>query len=343
MASSLRPVRRLIATVVAAIVAAGCAGAPSTPSERGSVRFALDWVPNTNHTGLYVALARGWFDDAGVEVTMLPYTGTTPEALMTAGQAECGISFGDALTFAVAAGAPVVSVAAVLQRTASAIAVLADSDIERPRDLDGTTYAGFGYPNEEPTVRAVIRADGGAGEFRVVTLDTAAYEALYAGRADMTIVFTAWEGVEAERRGIDLRYFGFSEYGFPEMYQVVIACDRRWVDREPDLARRFVAAAVRGYELAAAEPAVAAELLVAENPGVFEGDPGLPAASQAFLAEGGYLLDEDGRFGTQTLERWTGVPAFLHEQGLLAGPDGEPLAEPPDYAALFTNELLPDR
>jgi ABC-type nitrate/sulfonate/bicarbonate transport system substrate-binding protein len=316
--------------------------APSPSPASGPVRLALDWTPNTNHTGFYVARHEGWYAEAGVDLSVLPYAGTTPEALMTAGQAECGISFGDALTFAAAAGAPVVSVAAILQRTASALAVLADSPISRPRELDGKVYAGFGYPNEVPTVRAIIEADGGTGDFTTVTLDSAAYEALYAGRADVTIPFTAWEGVEAAQRGIALRYFQFADYGFPEFYQVVLACDARWLAREPDLARRFVAATVRGFELAAADPAAAVADLVAENPGVFDANPDLPLASQTFLDEGGFLLDPAGRFGAQTLERWTGYARFLYEQGLLSGPDGQPLAAPPDYAALFTNDYLPE-
>ena len=76
------------------------------------------------------------------------------------------------MTFAVAAGADIVSVAAILQKTASAIGVLADGPIQRPRDLDGKTYAGFGYPNEVPTLKAVIKADGGKGEFKAATLDS---------------------------------------------------------------------------------------------------------------------------------------------------------------------------
>jgi ABC-type nitrate/sulfonate/bicarbonate transport system substrate-binding protein len=319
-------------------VASGSPGSETV--EPASVRFALDWTPNTNHTGLYVADARGWYDEAGVRLELLPYAGTTPEALMAAGQAECGISFQDAMTFAAAAGAPVVSVMAVLQRTASEVAVLASSDIERPSDLDGRVYAGFGYPNEEPTLRAMIRADGGEGEFTAVTLDSAAYEALYAGRADFSISFSAWEGVEAARRGIELRTFRFSDYGVPEFYQAVIACDARWVAREPDLARRFVEATARGYEAAVEDPEAAVGDLLAANPGVYEADPGLPLASQVFLVEGGYLVDEEGRVGTQTRTMWADYTTFLFESGLLTGPDGAPLDEAPDPSSLYTDDLL---
>jgi ABC-type nitrate/sulfonate/bicarbonate transport system substrate-binding protein len=315
--------------------------APSASQVHGTVRLALDWTPNTNHTGFYVAAANGWYDQAGVDLTILPYGTSTPEALIAAGQAECGISFQDALTFAAAAGAPIVSVMAILQHTAQEIAVMDSSAIKRPRDLDGRTYAGFGYPNEVPTLAAVIKADGGKGTFKTVTLDTAAYEALYAKRADFVITFAAWEGIEAGQRGIALRTFAFGDYGFPDFYQVVLACDSRWLAAEPDLAREFIAATVRGFEFAADKPDQAAAILIAQNPGVFDGNPQLPAASQKFLAAGGYLRDSTGAVGRQTLTTWQGYSGFLYDQALLTGPDGKPLAAPPDYQALFTNDFLP--
>ena len=368
----------LIATLaVVALVGAGCTSSPSatpsptasssapsaTPSASGPgtpassatppasptpdvahpdiVRFALDWTPNTDHTGLYVAQAKGWYHDAGIDLQILPYSSLVPETLMANGQADCGISFQDSLTFAVAAGARIKSVMAVLQHTASAIAVLADSGITRPRQLDGKTYAGFGYPNEVPTLKAVIQADGGTGDFKVVVADSTAYEALYSHKADFTIPFLAWEGVEATERGIALRTFAFTDYGFPDFYQVVVACSDDWLTAHADAARRFVGATQRGYALAASDPDAASAMLIAQNPGVFDANPKLPVDSQRFLASGGYLVDASGTVGTQTLAEWTAYSKFLYDQGLLTGPDGKPLTAPPDYASLFTNEFLP--
>ena len=324
----------------ASVIASGHPIGPSAPIVPATVRLALDWTPNTNHTGFFVARSKGWYDEAAIDLRILPYASATPETLLAAHQAECGISFQDSMTFAVAAGADIVSVAAILQKTASAIGVLADGPIQRPRDLDGKTYAGFGYPNETPTLKAVIKADGGTGEFTSAMLDAAAYEALYSKKADFTIPFTAWEGVEAGLRGVKLRYFQFADYGFPEFYQVVLACDRQWLDKDPEAARRFVSATGQGFQFAADQPDDAAAILVAENPGVFDANKGLPAASQLFLAEGDYLVNATGMFGTQTLERWTAYSAFLYEQALLADGAGKPLTAPPDYGRLFTNDFL---
>jgi hypothetical protein len=102
-----------------------------------------------------------------------------------------------------------------------------------------------------------------------------------------------------------------------------------------------VGATVRGFELAADDPDRAAALLVAQNPGVFDGNPQLPVESQRFLATGGFLKDDAGKVGRQTLERWQGYSGFLFEQGLLTGADGKPLTVAPTYEALFTNDYLP--
>lgn len=320
------------------------ATAQATPIEQmapAKVRLALDWTPNTNHLAFYVAQEKGWYRDASIELEVLPYGGTAPESIIAAHQAECGISFQDSLTFAAAAGAPIVSTMAILQHTAQEIAVLDSSAITRPKDLDGKTYAGFGYPNEVPTLQAVIKHDGGTGTFDTVTLDTAAYEALYAKRADFVITFAAWEGIEAGQRNIPLRSFRFTDYGFPDFYQVVLACDRDWLAAEPDAARRFIGATVKGLEFAAANPDDAAAILVSQNPGVFDANPALPKASAEYMAAQGLLTDAAGKVGVQTLETWTGYSSFLYEQGLLTDTDGKPLAAAPDYGSLFTNDLLP--
>ena len=122
-------------TVLAALAAApvfaavGCGGGGAAPSAGGgggrtTVRFAMDWTPNTNHTGLYVAQQQGWFTDAGLDVQILPYNSTSPDTLVSSGAAEFGISFQDSFTVSKAAGAEITSVLAVLQHWGSAIGAL---------------------------------------------------------------------------------------------------------------------------------------------------------------------------------------------------------------------------
>lgn len=333
----MRFVRMLVGLgTVLILVLAGCAGGGD---DSAPIRVALDWTPNTNHTGLFVAQQEGYFADAGLDVEFLPYNNTSPDTLVDSGVAEFGISFQDSFTFSKATGAEITSVMAILQHWATEIAVRADrTDIQTPADLDGKTYGGFGAPYEEPKMRTVITGAGGTGTFDTLVLGTAAYEALYAGQVDFTEPFVAWEGIEAELRGQPLKTFSYADYGFPDAYNVLLVANSSWLGDNPAQARAFVQAAQRGYQLAADAPARGAELLIAANPGAFT-DEELVTRSQDMLSAA-YLRDESGHVGRQTIERWAGFSGFLVDAGVLTGADGAPLTSRPDFATWFTNDYL---
>ncbi len=350
MRTRLRRAPLAAALVLIVGLVAGCAsnssaspstaGSPEAPAaQRTPVRFALDWTPNTNHTGLFVAMQQGWFDEAGIDVQILPFNTALPETIVDAGNAEFGISFQDSTSAAQASGADIVSVMAVLQHWATAIGVRADrADLTSPKDLDGKTYAGFGGPTEEPLLRTVIRDAGGTGEFTTVTLGTSAYEALYSGDVDFTIPFLAWEGIEAEHNGTPMRYFKYTDYGFPDAYSIVVIGDRSWLTEHPEAGRAFVQALQRGYQFAADHPDEAARMLIDANPGAFT-DESLVTESQRLLSSQ-YMKNVDGTVGPQTLQQWSAYGKFLYDNGLLVGPDGHPLAAEPDFSTSFTDEYL---
>src|SRR5262249_18402482 len=154
-----------------------------------------------------------------------------------------------------AAGEPNVSVMAILQHVESALAMKASrDDIKTPKDLDGKIYAGYGSATEDATIKTIIKNAGGKGEDQTVALKTAAYEALYADRADFVIPFVAWEGIEAELRGQPYKYFYETDYGFPDHYDCIMVGNEQWLANHSDLARRFVKATIRGFQFAADHP-----------------------------------------------------------------------------------------
>lgn len=332
--------RRALAVAATALVALSALTACTVGSgDEDTIRFALDWTPNTNHTGLFVAQQRGWFAEAGLEVEILPYNNTAADTVVDSGNAEFGISTQNSSTFSRAAGGHTVSVLAPLQHRATGIGVRAGrADIRSPKDLDGKTYAGFGDPGEVEALQQVIRNDGGTGEFESVTLGTSAYEAVYSGRADFTVSYFAWEGIEAEHHGTPMKYFHYTDFGFPDAYAIVIDANEDWLTAHPDRAAKFVQALQRGYRFAADDPAAAAQDLLDANPGAFP-DEALVFESQRMLAEQ-FMKDSDGRVGTQTREQWAASSGFLYEKGLLTGPDGAPLAAEPDWSTYFTDDYL---
>ena len=156
------------------------------------------------------------------------------------------------------------------------------------------------------------------------------------------ITFAAWEGIEAKERGIELRTFKFGDYGFPDFYQVVLACDSRWLAAHPELARAFIGATVRGFDLAADDPDEGGRAAGRPEPGRLRWEPG--AARSRARSSSPRAATCATRTGRSVARRWPSgraTPASCSTQGLLAGPDGKPLATAPDYQALFTNDFLP--
>lgn len=331
------------AVVVAVLLfAAACGGGSGDTDAAGKsltkIKFALDWTPNTNHTGLYVAQQEGYFKAAGLDVTILPYNNSSPDTLVSAGSADFGISFEDSYAVSKSAGANITSVLAIMQHWGTAVAVKANSGITSPKDLDGKTYGGFGIPSEGPKMKKVIQDAGGKGNFKSVVLGTSAYEALYSGKVDFTEPFITWEAIEAKLKNEPLTMFNYTDYGFPDIYGVITIGNSAWLKKNPAAAKKFVSALQKGYEYAADNPSDAAQVLIKANPGAFTNTK-LVTESQALYSKS-YLKDASGKVGTQNLDMWTKFPDFLYDAGLLVDSSGKKLTAKPDYSTWFTDQYL---
>ena len=309
---------------------------------RTNVTIALDWVPNTNHTGVFVAQEKGWYADEKLNVTILPYSeGSTPDVQVAAGRADFGFSFEEAVTMARAAGQPLVSVAAVIQKNSSALVTLKDSGLDRPARLNGRRYAGFGAPFEEPVINAIIACDGVASpRFENVTTNTFGFQALQAKQADFVWIFLGWEGVQAKRQNVELNAFPPTSYCIPNYYTPVIVTNEKMTKEKADIVRRFMRATARGYELAIADPAQAADLLIKAAPRGSFPDPDLVKESAQFLAP--RYKEGKARWGEQDLQVWTDYPRFMVQSGRLKDANGRTVTGELDYASFFTNDFLPE-
>lgn len=306
------------------------------------VTVALDWVPNVNHIGLYVAQQQGWYRQAGLEVRLLPYASTSPTTLVASGRADIGISGAEGVTSAVAAGEPVVSVAAIWATNTASFAVLEKSGITRPRQLDGKTYAAFGAPYETPIIQTMIRADGGQGSFKSPVLNVFGLDAVLAGRADFMWIFDGVEGVEAARKGLKLRSFSLSRFGVPDYYTPVFVANSKTLTQNAARLRPFMAATARGYDYARQHPREAAALMLRAVPKSTFPDPGVLSDGLNYFVRRGAFAAPGKPWGEQTLKMWTDYPAFLLRTGAIKGPDGKAVSRL-NYAALFSNSLLPTR
>jgi NitT/TauT family transport system substrate-binding protein len=336
-----------IGAVLALLFAAACGGdddgdtggGASTGGPPATIKLQLDWTPNTNHIGFYLALAKGWYEEANLDVEILPFVDASPDTLVANGNADIGISFPASLIYSRAAGLDLVSVAAILQRNPTELAVLASSDIQSPKDFDGHTYAGFGLPYEEPQIRTVDIKDGGTGEFDVATLNTFAYEALYNGDADFAEIFTTWEGIEAKLRGIDLRTFRYDDYGMPDFPGVILVANSKSLKGDKAQAlRRFLEVTQRAYEYAAENPDKAAQEFIEYLPNDF---PEAELVTQSTEQLVPYFVRDGERWGVQDAKSWNDYATWFIDKGLIFDSDQKPITKLSDLGTLYSNDLLP--
>ncbi|MBE3597930.1 MAG: ABC transporter substrate-binding protein [Limnochordaceae bacterium] len=320
-----------IATVLGVAGLASLVTAAARPAER--VTVMLEWSPNTNHTGLYVALDKGWYRDQGLDVQIVePGEGVSVESVVGAGRADFGFSAQEFMTYARLQGVPVVSVAAVLQHNTSGFASMAGARIRRPKDFEGKRYGGFGLPIERAVLSSLMRCDGGDPEkLQLVSIGVGdLLSHLERGNVDLAWIFYGWQGIEAKLRGLDIDVVMMDRYAgcVPDYYTPVIITSESLIRQRPELVRRFVEATARGYAWSIEHPDEAAGILVRRVP---ELDPRLVRESQRWLSP--RYRAEAPRWGEQKLEVWQRLADWLLEHGLVKGRL--------DAASAFTNRFLP--
>lgn len=306
------------------------------------IRLALDWTPNTNHTGFYVALAKGLYKQADLDVQIiLPDEDNyelTPAKRVATGQADLAITPSESVVSFQTNGVALVAVAAVLARDASAIVTLKQSGIDRPQQLDGKVYASYGARYEDDIIRQMIQNDGGRGQFvshQPSRLNI--WHTLLTNEADATWIFLPWEGVEADIRGIDLNQFLLDDYEIPYGYSPVLTAHRDWTEQNADVLRRFMDATSAGFRFAVEDPDEAARMLIetAKHPSL--ANRNFVEQSQQLVA--GYYLDGEGQWGFMHRNVWASFANWLIRNHLLVDTDGE-LIQHIDVGTLFTNEFL---
>jgi len=331
---------RLAAALLAGALALSlCACVPfvSTNDKQDleKVTFVLDWTPNTNHTGLYVALSKGWFEQAGLDVEVVQPPADGAEVLVASGKAQFGVSFQDSLAPALSGDTPlpVTAVAAVIQHNTSGIISRAGEGMDTPAGLAGHKYATWDLPVEKATIAHVMAADG--GDFNAVELIpstvTDEVSALESKSVDAIWIFYAWAGIACQTAGLETDYFAFADIDpVFDFYTPVIIAGNDFLAEKPETARAFLQALARGYEFAAENPAEAADILMDAAPEL-RANEALVYASQQYLADQ-YTADAP-RWGEFDPERWAAFFQWLNDNELAEG-----LA--PNTG--FTNDFLPN-
>jgi ABC-type nitrate/sulfonate/bicarbonate transport system substrate-binding protein len=307
--------RGTVALLAAVLVLAGLAGCGEDSAEPGVPKGAtlvLDFTPNAVHSGIYAALARGYFRDEGVDLEVQP-PGESTDApkLLGAGKVEFAILDIHDLGIARERGLDLVGVMPIVQRPLAAVLARADGSVRRPRDLEGRRVGVTGLPSDDAVLESVVEADGGdPTKVEKVTIGFTAVPSLAADKVDAVTAFWNAEGVALERQGVPLRVFKVNRFGAPPYPELVLTTSRQTLEEDPDLVEAVVAATRHGYAFATRDPDAALDDLLSANPSLESADQ--QAQLNALLP----ILDPRP-FNPSALEAWA---AWDLDHGLLEKP-----------------------
>lgn len=334
--------KKIICIVLALVLVAGIAGfmlsREKAADEITEITLCLDWTPNTNHTGFFVADKLGYYEKEGIKISIVQPPENGAELMTASGKAQFGISFQDTLADLYSAeNAPeITAVAAIIQHNTSGIISRKGEGATSPKGLEGMRYSTWDWPIEQATVKYVMEKDG--GDYSKLTLIPNAVtneaEALKNKDTDAIWIYYAWAGVAAEKAGLDFDYFAFTDIDeIFDYYTPVIVASNAFLKEKPEVAKAFMRATKKGYDFAVKNPEEAAEMLVdGDTTGSLDGSLDFVTASQKWVSE--KYIDDADAWGVFDADRWNRYYAWVYEQGLISNKIPENFG--------FTNDFIKD-
>lgn len=325
----------LILILVMASLFTGCGngeGNVEEEKELKKVRVLLDWVPNTNHTGIYVAKEKGWYEELGLDVEILQSAEGGTAQLIAADQAEFGISYQEEVTYARANELPVVSIATIIQHNTSGFASPKEKNIVSPKDFEGKSYGGWGSAIETAIIKTIMEKENAdVNKVEFVNVGSTDFFTVTQRDVDFEWIYYGWTGVEAELRNYPINFIDLKEIA-PELdfYTPVIITSETLIKDNPEMIEKFLEATTKGYEFAIKNPEEAANSLIKQVPGM---DEELVLKSQEWLSD--KYQDDAKQWGLQKGEVWENYAKWMVDNQLIPTMI--------DAEKAYTNEFLPER
>lgn len=288
--------------------------------------LTLDFYPNPDHAGIYMAEKLGYFEDAGLDVSIqTPADPAAPIKLLAAGQTDLAISYEPEVLLAREEGLDVVAVGAVVDRPLTSLIWLKKSGIDGVAGLRGKTIATAGIPYQDAYLKTILaRAKLSPSDVKTVNVGYGLLPALVGGRAQAMLGgFSNVEGVDLRLRDQNPVITPVDQLGVPTYDELVLVANRQRLEDDPEAIRLFLGALARGTAAAVKSPGATTDALLSANPDL---DPKLTRAEvEATLP----LLS---RRGTMDPAEWKAFIAWMRENQLIS-------SQPPTSEVL-SNEYL---
>lgn len=302
-------------------------------TEAQPLSLTLDFYPNPDHAGIYMAEKLGYFEEAGLDLAIgAPADPAAPIKLLAAGETDLAISYEPEVALAHEKGLDVVAIGAIVNRPLTSMIWLAKSGIGGVAGLEGKTVATAGIPYQDAFLATILgRAGLKPSDVNAVNVGFGLLPALVSGSADAMLGgFLNVEGVDLRQRGKDPVVTPVDQLGVPTYDELVLVADRESLEADPQKFRLFLAALERGTDAAVGQPNAATEAVLEANNDL---EPKLTEAEvKATLPLLGARTP--GRpYGYMDPEAWGTFTAWMRDNGLI-----QTLPEP---AELLSNAYLP--
>lgn len=298
------------------------------------VTLVLDYTPNTNHTGIYLAKEKGYYKDQGIDLEIIQPSDSDSVTLVASDKAQFGVSYQEDVTYALTREKdplPVKAIATIIQHNTSGFAAPVEKNIKTAKDFEGKTYGGWGSPSEEAIIKLAMEKQGADfNKLKRVDIGKDDYFTATKKNIDFAWIFDAWTGVEARLKNVKLDYIPIKDIDPAlDYYTPILITNNKTIKENPELVKKFMAATSKGYEEAIKDPSGAADILSKAVP---ELDKNLVKASQEYLAK--LYKDDAQKWGQMKAEVWKNYAKFMQDNGLIK--------KALNVDEAFTNEFLPE-
>jgi putative hydroxymethylpyrimidine transport system substrate-binding protein len=284
--------------------------------QKQALSLALDFYPNPDHAGIYMAQKEGFFEEAGLDVSITaPSDPSAPLKLVATGKTDLAITYEPEVVLAHEQELPVTAIAALVNRPLTSLIWLRGSGIKGVADLKGKTVATAGIPYQDAFLRTILTGAGVNPEtVKPVNVGFGLLPALVGGSAQAMLGgYSNVEGVDLRQRGKAPVITPVDKLGVPTYDELVIVANRNALEEDAEPFRLFIAALERGTEAAVADPAAATATITEANHDL---EPKLTAAEvKATLP---LLAARDGEhpYGYLDPNQWEAFAAWMRDEEL---------------------------
>ncbi|MEY3982737.1 MAG: hypothetical protein RL160_294 [Bacteroidota bacterium] len=309
-----------------------------------TIRVALEGMPSVLHAGMYLALARGWYREAGVDLQLIePESFASPMKLLVSGQVHVAIAPAEAIVSyrTLRQEMDVVAIGTIQQEHHTALATLKKSGISKPAQLDGKRYGAHLARFEAGILRKMVRNSGGFGMFRILTPPR---ESLWAhllnGDIDATWISIPKRIPLAEKAGVSLNLFKPEDYGVMAGYMHLFVAHRCLLDEYETDFKLFMEITSRAYQDLGTHPEAASVLLNQSYSHEAFNNLDVLLRSVELLCP--TLFDAAGQWGTMSDEVWRQFGNWLDQESVvLCLESDEPIHVSHRIQQWYSNEYLP--